>query len=125
MEVTGGDAFETAAEIAGNVAALLHGDGRDSREGLSVVVNGVGEVANDEDVTVAGNGEVGVDQDAATTVGFGAEGFGSRMAGRVVGPGLPDLACFSARSVGVRVFSVFLATGRVVGSDSLVPCCTR
>ena len=68
---------EAGGNDFGGEAAALDGDLRDAGEGLVFFVQGVGEVADDENFGMAGDGEVGMHFDAADAIGFGVEAFGN------------------------------------------------
>ena len=63
----------------GDMSPSLDGDGCDLWEGSPVVGGARGEVADDEDVGVVGDGEVVVDDDAATGPGGEPRALGDRV----------------------------------------------
>ena len=69
-------AGETGENDFCGVAALLDGGLSDAGEGLALVVEDVGKIADDEDVRKIGNGEIGKDLDFAGAIGFGASALG-------------------------------------------------
>lgn len=66
------------------VASTLNGDLRDAGERLAVFVEGKGEIADDENIGIVGNGEIGKHLDAAAAISFGVSAFGY-FAAEVVG----------------------------------------
>ena len=66
------------------VASTLNGDLRDTGERLAVFVEGKGEIADDENIGIVGNGEVGKHLDAAAAISFRVSAFGN-FAAEVVG----------------------------------------
>ena len=66
------------------VASTLNGDLRDAGERLAVFVEEKGEIADDENIGIVGNGEVGKHLDAAATISVGVSAFGN-FAAEVVG----------------------------------------
>ena len=66
------------------VASTLNSDLRDAGKRLAVFVEGKGEIADDENIGIVGNGEVGKHLDAAAAIGVGVSAFGN-FAAEVVG----------------------------------------
>src|SRR5258707_8824862 len=60
----------------GGVFPSLDGDLGDARQGFTFCIIGVCQIAEDENFGMVGNGEVGIDLQAAGTVGFGVETLG-------------------------------------------------
>jgi len=68
---------KTRSDDFGGEAAALDGDLSDAGKRRALVICGVSEIADDENFGMAGNGEVGLNFDAAGAVGFGLEAFGN------------------------------------------------
>jgi hypothetical protein len=65
------DSSEPRADSLGRVGATLNGDLRDAGKRLAAWPGGRGEVANNENVGIVGDGQIGFHLDAAAAVGFG------------------------------------------------------
>jgi hypothetical protein len=100
-------------EFAG-VAAALDGDLSDSGERIALRVERNGQIAEDEDFGVIGDGEIGIDLEAAGAIGFGIEALGDfageGSGGDTTGPedcasgdGAGSFAVFVADAIGTNV----------------------
>jgi len=106
-------AGQARGDDLGGETAALDGNLSDAMKWLALFVCGVGKITNDENLGMAGNGEIGLDFDAAGAIGFGVEALGDflgeRSGGDTAGP--ED----SARGKRVVVISVFV--GDAYGGD--------
>src|SRR5215471_438824 len=66
------------------IASTLNSDLRDAGKRLAVFVEGKGEIADDENIGIVGNGEIGKHLDASAAISFGVSAFGN-FAAEVVG----------------------------------------
>src|ERR1700732_3823839 len=64
-------AFDAGLDGFGGEGSTLDGDLGYAGQGLAVFFYGVGEIADDEDVRIIGDGEIGIYFDAAAFVCFG------------------------------------------------------
>ena len=76
--------FQAGLDGFCGVTAALDGDLRDAGKRLAVFIEGKGEIADDENIGIVGNGEIGQHFDAAAAIGLGVGAFGD-FAAEVVG----------------------------------------
>jgi len=91
----------------------------DAGKGLAIFILGEGEIADDEDFRMAGNGEVGLDFDAAGAIGFGVEAFGNFFAeGSGSDSAGPEHGACGERVVVIAVFVSDTGGGDVRDEDA-------
>jgi hypothetical protein len=107
--------MHSVSDQPGDVSALLHGDGGDARQRVALPVGTMGQIADDEDLGMAVDGQVGLDGHSAATI---------RFEPRRVGQSLAKGDCPDARAPKDRLgrdlfgFAV-VADGQPVGLDVL------
>jgi len=94
-------------------AAALDGDLSDAGKRLALFTCGVSEIAHDENFRMAGNGEIGLDFDAAGAVDFGVKALGNLLAERSGG----DTASPEDGARGERVVAIAMFVGDAAGGD--------
>ena len=104
---------EARSDYFSGEAATLDGDLSDTGKGLAVFILGEGEIADDEDFGMAGNGEVGLNFDAAGAIGFGVKAFGNFSGERSGG----DTAGPENRACRERVMVIAVFVGDAGGGD--------
>ena len=85
----------------------------DAGKGLAVFILGECEIADDEDFGMAGNGEVGLNFDATSAIGFGVEALGDLLGERSGG----DTTSPENGACGERVMVIAVFVGDAGGGD--------
>src|SRR5579884_768146 len=73
-------AIQALQDCFGDVTAALYGDLRDPGKGFTAAVCDIGQIADDEDIGVLGNGEIGRNLDLSVSSGFGSGSSGEHAA---------------------------------------------